>query len=118
MIVDLPYPDKLLWPNGPRSNYHAVNRQKVKHRGWGMAGAWEVFGTVKPESHPVRIPVKIIVSGKKTGPLPDKDNCSAAAKAYLDGIADALGINDRHFEAPVVEFDTARKGRFYIEVSL
>ncbi len=117
MIVDLPYPDKNLWPNG-RGHHHAIARQKVKHRGWAMAGTWEVFGTIAPANHPDRIPIKIVVSGKKTGPLPDKDNCSAAAKSYLDGIADALHINDRHFEAPVVEFDTARKSRFYIEVTL
>jgi crossover junction endodeoxyribonuclease RusA len=28
----------------------------------------------------------------------DADNCLAAAKAGLDGMADALGVNDRHFQ--------------------
>lgn len=118
MKIELPYPDKLLWPNG-RGHYHAVGRAKTKHRGWAMAATWKAHprknDAVAPET---RVKIKLTVSAKPKGPLPDKDNCSAAAKAYLDGIADALGINDRHFEAPVVEFDTARNSQFIFEVTL
>lgn len=32
------------------------------------------------------------------GTMPDADNCLASCKAYLDGIADALGVNDRTME--------------------
>lgn len=117
MKIVLPYPDKLLWPNG-RGHYHAIGRQKVKHRGWAMAATWEVFKGPKGIEPTKRIPIKLTVAAKPKGPLPDKDNCSAAAKAYLDGIADALGINDRHFEAPVVEFDAARTSQFIFEVTL
>jgi len=33
----------------------------------------------------------------KTMNYPDMDNCLAMCKAYLDGIADALKVNDRRF---------------------
>ncbi len=113
--VDLPYPHKLLWPNGPRGNVHAVADQKKKHRRWGhdatMADpAWRTFvpGTA--------VPINIVVSRKAAGVYPDKDNTVAAAKAYLDGIADRLGINDRLFAAPTVEFIAPITGRFLIQI--
>ena len=34
---------------------------------------------------------------RPSGPAPDEDNINAACKSYLDGIADALGVNDRNF---------------------
>ncbi len=33
----------------------------------------------------------------KTRRLPDDDNCLAMCKAYRDGIADALGVDDKRF---------------------
>jgi hypothetical protein len=60
--------------------------------------------------------VHIVVHAKPKGPLPDRDNCVAAAKAYLDGIAQRLGVNDRHFATPTVEFAAPRDGRFVIEI--
>jgi crossover junction endodeoxyribonuclease RusA len=33
----------------------------------------------------------------KTATRPDDDNCIASCKAYRDGIADALGIDDAKF---------------------
>jgi hypothetical protein len=63
-----------------------------------------------------KVPLRLIVHARQYGPLPDADNCIAAMKAYQDGIADALGINDRHFSAPTVSFSDRRTGRFVIEV--
>jgi hypothetical protein len=62
-----------------------------------------------------RIPVRLTVSAKPKGPLPDKDNALAACKAYLDGIAEALGINDSLFDPQPVHF-SGRRSSFIIEV--
>ncbi|WP_230280248.1 hypothetical protein [Croceicoccus sp. Ery15] len=110
--VDLPYPHKTLWPNGPQRNYHAKARHKKSHRNWAWGAAKAEKGTV--EGDPV--PVRLIVHAKPTGPLPDRDNCVAALKAYQDGIAAAIGIDDKHFAEPTVEFAMPRDGRFVIEV--
>lgn len=117
MKVLCPYPHKHLWPNGPRSNFHAVNREKQKHRQWAHFAALEALqsegsGGIGGEA----IPVTIHVHAKPKGPLPDKDNCVAAAKSLLDGIADALSLNDSRFAAPLVVFDKPRTGHFLIEV--
>lgn len=63
-----------------------------------------------------RIPVTITVR-PAFGVPPDRDNVVAACKAYLDGIADALDINDTRFEAPTVEMlEPGRGARLWIKV--
>lgn len=114
--VDLPYPHKLLWPNGRTRNPHAKPAQVAKHRRWAhdatMADpAWRTFA---PGAD--LVPVRIIVSRKAKGVHPDRDNAVAAAKAYLDGIADRLDINDRQFATPTVENVAPITGRFVIEI--
>lgn len=115
MIVTLPWPDKLLWPNGPRGNTFAVSRLKKKFRHdaeWATISA-RGSGFAHDGSE---IPVKLVVFAKPKGPLPDKDNCVAAVKVGLDAIASQIGVNDKHFSAPVVEFAAERTGK--IEVHL
>lgn len=117
MIVALPWPDKLLWPNGPRGNTHQVSRLKKSYRHaaeWAAIEARQKHGL--PELGEGEIPVKLVVYAQRYGPLPDKDNCVAAVKVGLDAIASQIGVNDRRFAAPVVEFAAERTGR--IEVIL
>lgn len=115
--VTLPYPHKLLWPNG-RTRAHMAKAAQVKeHRRWGYIGAAEVTSPKRPTFAPDQpIPVHITVSRKRGGPFPDKDNCVAAAKSYLDGIAERLGINDRLFDTPTVDFVQPCTALFVIEI--
>lgn len=114
--VDLPYPARELWPNG-RSHYHAKAKAVKSHRGWAQLATLEALqaGGIA-DLHQRPIPVRIVVSAKARGPLPDRDNCIAAAKSLIDGIADKLGVNDIAFGAPTVEFAAKRDGRFVIEI--
>jgi crossover junction endodeoxyribonuclease RusA len=116
MKVDLAYPAKALWPNG-RAHHHAKAREVKKHRAWAHIAALEALqrdGSGGLGAGP--IPLRITVHGKPRGPLPDKDGVVGAAKSLIDGIADALRINDKHFDAPTVEFAPDRSSRFVIEV--
>ena len=113
MQVDLPYPHKLLWPNGSRGHPRAVAAQKKVHRQWAhYAALAERDAFVRGD----KIGLRITVHAKPRGPLPDKDNVVSSVKAYQDGIAAALGIDDKHFETPVVEFASPRTGRFVIRI--
>ena len=112
VIVDLPYPAKALWPNG-RAHYMAKARETGKHREWAW---WAATGQPRPKPGLGPIPIKIIVHAKPRGPLPDRDGVIGAAKSYLDGISDRIGVNDKHFAAPTVEFSPERTSRFVIEV--
>lgn len=113
--VDLPYPHKALWPNG-RPHHLTKAREVKKHRLWADTAALAALqkAPIGEVSAPFR--VHLIVHAKATGPLPDRDNCVAAMKAYLDGIAQRLGVNDRCFAAPTVEFSAPRDSRFVIEI--
>ena len=113
MIIELPYPHKDLWPNG-RAHWGAKSKQTKKHRTWAFAAMKEVL-PVCFKHNGQRVPIRLTVSAKATGPLPDKDNCLAAAKAYLDGFADALGINDSMFDPQPVHF-AGRRSNFVFEV--
>lgn len=115
--VALPFPDKILWPNGRTRSHMAKARAVKRHRAWADIAALEAAqkGGIHADTQGP-IPVLLIVHAKRMGPLPDKDNCVAAAKAYLDGIAQRLGVNDRCFAAPTVEFAAPRDGRFVIEI--
>lgn len=114
--VDLPFPHKLLWPNGSRGTHRAVAGQKKAHRAWADLATVEAMAEGSVDVYQRPIPIKIIVHAKPEGPLPDRDNCVAAAKSLLDGIAQRLGVNDIAFAAPTVEFAMPRDGRFVIEV--
>lgn len=112
MRIDLPWPDAILWPNGPQArNYGHKARITAKHREWARLAA---LGLVAPETRPIQITIE--VHPKPRGPFPDADNCIAACKAMLDGIADALKVNDRDFASPAVVFSPERDGRFVVEV--
>jgi len=113
MILQLPYPHKSLWPNG-RAHWGTKADQTRKHRAWAFHAAKAAL-PVCFKHNGERIPVRLTVSGKKTGALPDADNCLASCKAYFDGIADALGVNDSLFDPQPVHF-SGRMSNFVIEV--
>lgn len=107
----LPYPHKALWPNG-RAHWAVKAREAKKLR---KEAAWATkAANVRVSDGPIRL--HIICHPKRTGPAPDRDNIVAAAKHAIDGIADALGINDRHFAAPTVTVSSERTGRFVVEI--
>jgi hypothetical protein len=108
--IVLPFPPKVLWPNGRTLNHKfkaAAFRKAREEAAWAAKAA-----NVRVGDSP--IPVHLIVKPKAKGPAPDADNCVSACKAYFDGIAAAIGINDRHFAAPTVEIDGERSGQFVI----
>lgn len=116
MRIELPYPAKALWPNG-RAHHMAKAREVKKHRAWAFAATLEALqreGTGGAGQSPM--PITIHVHARPKGPLPDRDNAIAASKSLLDGIADALRLNDRDFAAPQVEFALPRDGRFVIQL--
>ena len=114
MRIVLPFPHKLLWPNGSEGTRKGRAGAAKRHKDWAWAATMEVVPRCFKHNGET-IPVTIHVHPKRFGPAPDRDNCVAAAKHYLDGIALALGVNDRTFAAPLVVFGP-RDDRFVIEI--
>lgn len=112
LTVSLPLPAKILWPNGRTRNFRWKAWETAKHKGWAMTATQE---EPRPDGLAAPIPVHLTIYPKAKGPLPDADNCIGACKAYLDGIAAALKINDRDLAAPTVAFGP-RQSRIEITV--
>lgn len=115
MKMELPYPHKILWPNGRTLNKRYLNAEFQKHKAWACAATYSALRGLKYVPDGNRIPIRLSVSGKSSGPFPDKDGAASAAKAYLDGIALALGVNDSLFDPQPVHF-SGRNSTFTIEV--
>lgn len=113
MIV-LPFPDKILWPNG-RGHYMAKSRAVKKHKEWAYNATKAALPPCfKHNGTPITLQYTIT---PKTSHAIDRDNAVAAMKAYQDGIALALGVDDSAFGTPRVEFaDPEKPGR--VEVRL
>lgn len=110
-MIELPFPDGALWPNG-RAHWAVKAREVKKHRRWAALATKAAH--IRIGDSP--IPVHVVCHPKSRGPAPDRDAVVSACKAYIDGISDALGINDRHFAAPTVEISPERSGKFVITI--
>lgn len=96
LTVTLLKPNKVLHPNA-RATWRAKMQPCKKARTYARLVTQSVLQKkgLGPEAfHPVGYALTWFYKGVK----PDADNCLAACKAYLDGIADALGINDKDLD--------------------
>lgn len=107
--LELPFPAKILWPNG-RGHHMAKHRAFKAHKQW----AWAAL-QAEPDSE-IRLPVRWSVTFyPKTRHEIDDDNARASLKAYQDGFALALGLDDKHFAAPTIHFaEPVKNGRVVI----
>lgn len=98
MIIVLPYPDKVLSPNA-RVHFMTVARAKKKAReaaSWATIAAAGSKANLAPYTRMECLPMDIAfypVDNRRR----DSDNALASLKAALDGISDALGIDDSRF---------------------
>ena len=114
MILILPFPPPHCWPNARSRSHWPKVRAKASAKKWAQIACLEWRN-----DYPVgeQFTIQVTCFPKPTGPAPDGDNINAAAKAYIDGIAAAMGVNDRNFTVlpPIIESEI-RDSRFFIEV--
>lgn len=110
-MITLPFPPTDL------SGHHNVHWRvlqpiKKKHRQWAKDATKAAKVTV-PEDGDIRVHVRFVPPDRRG----DRVNYPNRMKAYFDGIADALGVNDRRF-LPSYEFCEPRKpGHVEIEIA-
>lgn len=115
MRIELDFPPASLFPNRAKGTHWTVTHSaKTLYRdnsGWLTKG--QLNGWV-PTDQSIKLTVTFVMPDKR---LRDTDNCLAAAKAGLDGMADALGVNDRQFQ-PLVIFREygAKPGKMIVDV--
>ena len=91
MIVELPWPPRALWPNS-RNHWSAISRVKRTYR----EAAWALSLEARETMPQARLAVHLTFCPPDARRR-DLDNMIAAMKAGLDGLADAIGVDDRHF---------------------
>ena len=107
-MICLPFPEKSLWPNGRPNRF--VKAKAVKNHKKLAYGKTLEYLAGRKYSGPQELQLSYTINAKTSGPEPDKDNAIAAMKAYQDGISLALGVNDKHFLEPKIQFGNRVKG--------
>lgn len=108
--IVLPWPDRRLHPN---ARVHWAVRSKAVKAARKMAGLVAIgagaalFTIREPSSGRLHVWIDGYPPDKRRR---DHDGFLSACKAYLDGIADALGVNDARFVPHPWIKDEVRKG--------
>jgi crossover junction endodeoxyribonuclease RusA len=117
--IELPWPPKQLFPNFRNSHHWSASHKKVKAArmlAWGTTAQLLGAGI---RSFPIpeagRLPIRIQAEPpKRAGRPPDEDGFIGACKAYLDGLASALGVDDSKFRLAVEWLPKSGEGRVII----
>lgn len=105
-MIELPFPALILWPNG-RGHHMAKSRAFRKHKKWAHDWALaELPASLRHYGGPIQLTYTIT---PKTAHKIDNDNAIAAMKAYQDGIALALKVDDSTFATPAIVFVEPKK---------
>lgn len=92
ITIDLPWPHKGLSPNA-RLHFHQLARLKKRYR----ADCYLLTKAARVTVGPGRHSLSLVFFPPDPRPR-DRDNLLASMKSGIDGMADALGVNDRNFD--------------------
>ena len=98
--IELPWPPKALSPNARAHWADKARKTKMARTlAWGLTAQalgqkLRAYATHDGEDIPLKVTLEPPMRG---GAIPDEDNIMASLKAYRDGIASALGVNDSRF---------------------
>jgi crossover junction endodeoxyribonuclease RusA len=109
MLV-LPWPPKELSPN---ARVHRLAKAKAT-KAYRLA-CWAIAkeSKIKPPEGLVALRLTFFAPNRQPR---DLDNCLAAVKAGLDGVADAWGINDRAFRPITIDLAQEIGGMIKVEL--
>lgn len=112
IIIDLPWPPKELSPNA-RIDRRKVAPIKKKHR----ADCYLMARAATRERISGRHHITLMFYPPNDWRMRDLDNLLASMKSGLDGVADALGINDREFDPLTVSMASEKGPRVRLTIS-
>jgi len=110
--VVLPWPDRMLSPN---ARVHWSQKAKVVRAARNAAWALSLEAKVPRMSVSARPRVEIEFCPPDRRRR-DTDNCIASAKASMDGLADALGVDDSRFISTYRMADPVKGGAVIVTV--
>ena len=103
LIVRLPFPDKKLMPNkknGKHWTSTAANKDAQKRDAYIFTG--DALRKAGPQTWNEHIPLSLLYL-KPDKRHRDLDNLLAASKALIDGMALALGVDDKRFKPILID---------------
>lgn len=108
-IIRLPWPHRCMWPNS-RVDRRQSSGVRKKYR---QASAWATLeaGFRKMRWQQAHLVVTFHPPDRRKR---DLDNMLAAIKSGLDGVSDALGIDDSRFEITIRRGDVVKGGEVRI----
>lgn len=101
--ITIPWFDKTLHPNA-RVHYQvlAKAKDKAKHNAYYLALNYKEFVEA-----PIAVNLLFNAPDKRHR---DLDGCLSACKAALDGIAQAIGVDDKYFRPITIDWGNGTKG--------
>ncbi len=112
IAITLPWPSPKLSPNW---RGHWATKAPVTKR--ARAAAWAATKAARAyvaHDGPIAMRVTFHAPDKRHR---DRDNCIAACKAYMDGLADGLGVNDRRFEPTYAWGEPVKGGKVIVTIA-
>jgi len=104
LIIRLPFPDAALFPNRKNGKHwtttSAIKTAQNKDSFYITKASMNAVGPQEWSDH-IPLSLTYIMPDKRHR---DMDNCLAASKAILDGMADALGVNDKRFKPILIDW--------------
>lgn len=108
MIVRLPFPDPALSPNRAKGrHWTALADAKASARDAGYFATKQAATAFSAPAGDIALSLLFLTPDKRRR---DADNLLAASKSLLDGMADALGVDDRRFRPILVDWQPGPPG--------
>lgn len=96
-MITLPFPPASLSGHA-KGHWRAKSTPTAQHREWARVATLAAAPSI-PATGDIRVHVRFVPPDRRG----DRTNYPNRMKPYLDGIAEALGVNDRRF-LPAFEF--------------
>lgn len=106
LTINLPWPSPVLSPNSrPHWAKRAAAVKTARKTAWAATLETGVLKLSAPI--PIHVTTTFFPPDRRSY---DQDGLQARAKAYFDGISDAIGVDDKHFRHGPVEIGQPVKG--------
>ena len=102
MILRLPFPPASLFPNRKNGKHWTTTKQIKQAMRESARNATETAcGAFSDDGKAIPLSIVFVAPDARHR---DLDNCLAAAKPQIDGIADALGVYDKPFRPILIDY--------------
>lgn len=117
ILITLPFPDRRLNPNCSKGKHWGSTVALRKAARAGAAALTAAASTGQRFDPAVELAL-VITFVQPDRRARDRDNLLAACKPMLDGVADALGVNDSQFEPVTIRREYGKKpGAVRVEIT-